>query len=98
MRPAIGVAAILAGCASQSSNGLSTLATQRQEARRIAQVCGLPKETLIVRDDGSLRLRPAPTESYEKVDCALARLRESGLLLRLPTGFVGNERYDENLQ
>ena len=85
-------------CTTRGINSNATIAAQRAEARRVATICGLPAKTLIVRDNGTMRLRPKPTESYQKVDCALSELRKSGLLQQLPTDFVGNERVDENMQ
>jgi hypothetical protein len=58
------------------------------EVSQIERECGLKKGTLTV-DDDHLRLKPSPDEAYERVDCALARLRKAGLGERL--GFVGNE-------
>ena len=43
-------------------------------------------------DDGSLMFRPNPKTKYEKVDCALSRIRT----FQVPKfGFVGNEAYRE---
>jgi len=89
---------IVAGSAARADNEETTVATRQAEARRITTACGLPTDTILVRSDGSMHIRPKPTESYERVDCALSELRKSKLVGRLPTGFVGNERYGENMQ
>jgi hypothetical protein len=58
------------------------------DVRRIERECQLKAGTLTVEGE-HVRLRPAPDEDYERVDCALGRLRKAGLGERL--GFVGNE-------
>jgi hypothetical protein len=52
---------------------------------------------LVVRNDGSLRLRPKLTESYQRVNCALGELRKRGMISNLPKAYVGSERYDRKL-
>lgn len=83
-------------CAGQGQTDDSGLQKQHQAAE-ISAKCGLPQGTLLVRN-GALRLRPKLDESYQKIDCALTELQKRGLVSDLPKAFVGNERYDENLQ
>ena len=66
-------------------------------AVQITRKCGLSDGTLIVRSDGSLRLRPRQDEPYQPVNCALQQLQKSGLISELPKTFIGNERYDGKL-
>jgi hypothetical protein len=64
---------------------------------RIAGECGLSARALRL-NAGEIRLRPSPDTRYEVVDCALTRLKESGLLRHMPMGFVGNETHDTGNQ
>jgi hypothetical protein len=92
------VVLLLAGCAEIAGQSSALVTARQAEANRITRVCGLATKTIIVRHDGSIRLRPKPNESYQRVDCALAELRKSKVIGNLPQAFVGNERYDENMQ
>jgi hypothetical protein len=58
-----------------------------KEAARIERECGLKNGTIKVTGD-QIRLEPSPDEAYERVDCALERLKRAGLT---KLGFVGNE-------
>lgn len=71
---------------------------RKAEVNRITKVCGLPNKTISVSRDGSIHIRPKQNESYQRVDCALAELRKSNVIGNVPQAFVGNERYDENMQ
>ncbi|TXC64461.1 hypothetical protein [Sphingosinicella ginsenosidimutans] len=62
-----------------------------REIRRITTACHMPGSSLTLIAEGELRFRPQPDSRYENVDCVLAGLRKSGLLSRLPMGFVGNQ-------
>ena len=97
MKRVIGISFLLAGCASPSSPD-SKLVTLKIEVSRIERVCKLPAGTIVVKADQEVRLRPRPTEAYQNVDCALSELKSSKIASYASMGFVGNERYDENLQ
>lgn len=58
-----------------------------KQAAAIENDCGLKKGTITISGD-QIRLQPRPDEAYEKVDCALERLKKAGLG---KLGFVGNE-------
>jgi hypothetical protein len=60
------------------------------ELTRIADACGLPRASLTLHA-GQVRFQPPLDARYEAVDCALTRLRQSGLVRDIPMGFVGNE-------
>jgi hypothetical protein len=67
--------------------------TQRLEAlSQIAEQCQLPASTFRLIEDQELRVVPSPDTPYERVDCALQRIRSNPLLRNIPMGFVGNER------
>jgi hypothetical protein len=88
----------LAGCGPDEAKTDSYLVAQQREVDRITNLCGLPRNVLSLKGDGSLRLRPAETESYQRIRCALDEVRDSEFLPDLPIGFVGSESYDENMQ
>jgi hypothetical protein len=69
-------------------------AAVRRQLASIADGCGLPARALLLDGTGRLRIQPSPDERYEALDCALTRLKASGLLRRMPMGFVGNETHD----
>jgi hypothetical protein len=86
------------GCATHAGENNQAVAARVAETHRIQRACSLPAGTIIVKSDGSVKLRPRADELYKNVDCALTELRKSGVLSYAPMGFVGNERYDENMQ
>jgi hypothetical protein len=67
------------------------VADKAKEAERIERECGVRKGTITINGD-RLRLRLSPDEAYDRVDCALERLRKADLG---KLGFVGNE-VDQN--
>jgi hypothetical protein len=71
------------------SNG-GPMRTREAELTRIADACSLPRASLTL-DAGRVRFQPPLDARYEAVDCALTRLRQSGLVRDIPMGFVGNE-------
>ncbi len=89
---------LMAGCAQAGLQGAAGITLLRAEARRITNTCGLPLHTIRVDDDGSIHVRPKNTETYQRVDCALVELRNSKVIPNAPTSFIGNERYDEDVQ
>lgn len=58
-----------------------------KEVARIENECGLKKGTITVAGD-QITLQPSPDDADDHVDCALTRLKTSGLG---NLGFVGNE-------
>jgi hypothetical protein len=88
----------LASCAPTSTHSSPDIAARHAEAVRITSACGVPAKTIIVNDDGSIHIHPKRTESYQRVDCVLAQLRNSKVIPNAPMSFVGNELPDGNVQ
>lgn len=86
----MGAAPLVLLLASAACTQGDPMRTREAELTRIADACGLPRASLTL-DAGQVRLRPPPDARYEAVDCALIRLRQSGLTRDIPIGFVGNE-------
>jgi hypothetical protein len=57
----------------------------------IADRCHLPRSSLTLNDDG-LHFKPDPSTKYDRIDCALKRLKKvDGLPMKV--GFVSSESY-----
>lgn len=84
------VSASCGGCA-EASDQASDVRTQRLAALdRIASECGVPRTMFRLVGSDELHLLPPPDAPYERVDCALRRVRETNISLG-NIGFVGNE-------
>jgi len=67
------------------------LALQRRNTlERIATECGLPASIFVVGAADDIRFQPSPDMPFERLDCALLKLRTSNIPLNT-LGFVGNE-------
>lgn len=72
----------------------ATVSRQNKDAAEITKIeakCGVKQGTLRLDGKVGFAFNPDPDEEYEKVDCALAELRESPLSRHFKYGFVGNE-------
>ena len=71
-----------------STNGAAAAQSRlSRKVQRIERACNLPKGTITAVAD-EVHLAPSPSEKYENVDCALAKLKK-GHVEKM--GFVGNE-------
>jgi hypothetical protein len=85
-------AALLAACGRETPAAMPETRAERLAALdRIAAECGVSRAMFDLVGDDELQLRPRPDEDYERVDCALRKLRENGPMHDVPMGFVGNE-------
>ncbi|QNP42665.1 hypothetical protein H9L15_10910 [Sphingomonas daechungensis] len=64
---------------------------RQAELDRIADKCGIARNTFDLRGDEELHMKPDVNEAYERVDCALRGINESKIPFKL--GLVGNEAY-----
>jgi len=62
---------------------------------RVADDCGLPRNTFRLIGDDHVRVQPAANANYKSVDCALGKLLPNK---RLKLGFVGNEAYSNEVR
>jgi hypothetical protein len=85
-------AALLAACGRETPPAKPDIRAERLAALdRIAEECRISRDVFELVGDNELRFRPRPDESYERVDCALTKLRETGPMRNVQMGFVGNE-------
>ena len=71
------------------------LPEKRSAVERVADGCGLPRDDLVVGDDGSLHVKPKSSDKFDNVECAVKKLEQIG---GMKMGFVGREQFDENVQ
>jgi hypothetical protein len=78
-----------AGC-SKPAAPVSIHDQRQAEVDKVADACGLPRSALRLVGDDQLHMQPLPDTKYERVDCALVKLKK---MPDLKLGFVGNEYY-----
>jgi hypothetical protein len=83
--------ALVAACNSAGVGPRDVRAQRIAELNKIARNCGLPPSIMSLEGTDELHIKPAPNESYAKVDCLFADLKKANLPLKM--GFVGNEAY-----
>ena len=86
---------LCSACAPQPVAEVSIHDQRQQALNRIADQCRLARATFELIGDDELHVKPEPTARYQSVDCALQKLKESKLPVKM--GFVGNEIYAPEL-
>lgn len=62
----------------------------------ISDSCHLDRSAMQLEEKNTLRFQPPADTKFEALDCALRKLKEAKFS-NMKMGFVGNERYDPEL-